>query len=400
MNPAKIIIIGGGFAGIRVALTLDRAKIPGSKIILLSDKPHFEYNPTLYRVVTGRSPLQVCIPLRDIFDGTRVEVLEDTIEHVNLAEKSLSGKSTARYHYDFLVLALGSETNYFDIPGLKERAFGFKSISEALRLKRHLHKSLAENNSQIVIVGGGATGIELAGELSAYTKKLGRLHDFNPSNLAIDLIEAAPRLAAGLPERFSEKIKARLQRLGVNIFLSRAVLREDLERVYLKDMELRTKTVIWTAGVKPNRLYAQIEGLALDQKGRVTVTERLEARGRADVFVAGDGAATPYSGMAQTALFDGEYIARAITARLQNKKVPAYQPKKPFYSIPAGPGWAATLIGDFAIYGRASWWLRRLADLRFFLSILPIRKALRAFWSESTLTESCPICTAEGGETK
>ncbi len=391
-TETKILIVGGGFAGIRAALDLAQLRLKNTRIILISDKPHFEYHATLYRVLTGRSPRAVCVPLRDVFAGRDVEVLEDEITRVDLAAKTLTGASGSHYRYDFLVLALGSETAYFDIPGLAERAFAFKSITDALRLKNHLHKIITEPNAQIVVVGGGATGVEVSGELSSYVKMLAASHHLATKNITIDLIEAAPRLVPSLPERASQKIKQRLQRLGVNIFLGRAVLREDMDHLYLKDMELSTKTVIWTAGVRPHRLYAQTDGLPLDKKGRVIVNSNLEARGLPAVFVVGDGAATPHTGMAQTATSDGRFIARVIAAKLNHKSVPPYQPKKPYLSIPVGSGWAATLLGHLALYGRIAWWLRRAADLRFFLSILPLRKALLAFSSETTLCESCSIC--------
>ena len=237
----KIVIVGGGFGGIRCALDLANQNLPGVDIILISDKPHFEYTPALYRVVTGRSPLEVCIPLREIFDGKDVEVLEDSITKVNVKEKKLKGSSGSKYSFDFLLLALGSETAYFEIPGLRDLCFGFKSINEALRLKRHLHelfstceKATMEEkvcSANIVIVGGGATGTELAGELALYARELAKKHNLRPSLVTIDLIEASHRLVPVMPEDISKVLKKRLHSLGVNIFLNRAVIKREIEQV-------------------------------------------------------------------------------------------------------------------------------------------------------------------------
>jgi len=398
----RIIIVGGGFGGIHTALDLAKRRLPNVKIVLISDKPHFEYHAALYRVVTGRSPLEVCIPLQEIFAGKDIEVLQDTITEVNLKAKTLKGSSGSNYSFDFLILALGSETVYFNIPGLKELSFGFKSIREALRLKRHLHElfNISQETSlekkvqtaHIIVVGGGASGVELAGEIAVYTKKLAKNHKLDPSLITIDLIEAAPCLLPALPEDISKKVEHRLRHLGVNIFLNRTVLKEDVEEVYLKDMEMKTKTVIWTAGVKPHHLYSQIGGLKFDQKGRVVVDEFLQPQGFENVFVIGDAAATPYTGMAQTAIRDGKHVAQVIKRKLRGKPLLGYQPKAPFYAIPVGAGWAAVIIYGLRFYGRIGWWLRRLADLKFFLSILPPRKAILAFQSGKTLCESCPIC--------
>jgi len=247
-----------------------------------------------------------------------------------------------------------------------------------------------------VIVGGGASGVELAGELALYTKRLAKLHKIDPSLITIDLIEAAPRLIPALPEDFSERVRNRLHQLGINIFLNRMITKEEIEKVYLKDMEIRTKTVIWTAGVKPHHLYSEITGLKLDKKGRVMVDELLQANEHPNVFVIGDAAATPYTGMAQTAIHDGRFVADVIEKKIYGRHSDPYQPRNPFYAIPIGPGWAATLIGHYRFYGLIGWWLRRLADLRFFLSILSFRKAILVFRSGKTLCESCEICLSEG----
>jgi NADH:ubiquinone reductase (H+-translocating) len=261
----KILIIGGGFAGIRVALDLSKKHLKNVKITLVSDRPHFEYYSALYRVVAGKSPLEVCIPLREVFEGTKVEVVKDKIISVSLEEKKVEGESGSHYTYDYLVLALGSETAYYNIPGLKEHSYNLKSISSALRLKNHLHQVFATYTrapqddkapiAHIVIVGAGASGTELAAELATYSKEMALMHEVDPRLVTIDLIEAAPRILPQLPERVSDTVQKRLRMLGVNIFLSRIVLKEEVEMVYMKDMQMRTKTVVWTAGIAPHRLY-------------------------------------------------------------------------------------------------------------------------------------------------
>jgi len=403
-NIKKILIVGGGFGGISVALNLKKKKIPNSKIILLSDKPHFEYHAALYRVVTGKSPLEVCIPLREIFNDKGVEIIEDEVIEIDIKNKRVKGKSESFYNFDFLILALGSTTSYFDIPGLKEFSFGFKSINEALKLKRHIHNLFEETKTKeadekikslnFIIVGGGASGVELAGELAAYLKNLSLKHKIDYSNITIDLIEAAPRILPQMPEDFSLKVAKRLRYLGVNIFINRKVIKEDIDEIYLKDIELKTKTVIWTAGVVTHPLYLKDQLFLLDSKKKVITDELLQAKGMKDIFIIGDAASTPYSGMAQTAVYDGKFVADVIEAKIKNKKMPDYNPKPPSYAIPVGPNWAAVMIKKkIKIYGLIGWLIRRLADLRFFLYILPFKKAILAFQNGKKITESCPICS-------
>lgn len=400
----RVLIVGGGFGGIKTALEL--AGHENVAVTLVSDKTHFEYHAALYRVVTGRSPLEVCIPLSEIFAGRKVEIVEDRITSVDTDKNVVSGEAGRQYQYDSLVLALGSETVYFDIPGLEKLSFGFKSITEALELKSHLHQVMTTCSSQpsqdekvcschIVVVGGGASGVEVAGELSVYARKLAREHGLDQSLVTVDLIEAAPRLLPGLPENTSRVAKERLGRLGVNVYLNRALVKEEIESVYLKDMKINTKTVIWTAGVKPNRLYGKVKGLEFDKKGRVVVDQFLRPKTLNNVYILGDAAATKFSGMAQTALKDGELTAENILRSCASQPLRPYQPSKPVYAIPIGPGWAATVILGTEVYGQIGWFFRRLADLEFFLSILPLPKAWSAFANGRTICETCNICVPE-----
>jgi NADH dehydrogenase len=398
----RVVIVGGGFAGIMCALRVSH-KLPTASIELISDRPHFEFTSSLHRVVTGHSPLEVCLPLREIFEGTRVRVTEDSIVDTNFANREVIGASGSHYRYDYLVLALGAENNYFNIPGVEEGAMTIKSIADALRLKRHLHTILSRlvmashevlmPAGHVVVVGGGPTGVELAGELAAYVRELALRHGVDPSIVTVDLVEAGPRILSRLPEDMARAILQRLRSLGVNIYCNRAVEKIEDEKIFLGDVKIEAETIVWTAGVAPHHLYRSFRGLTLDEKGRVKVDPYLRASGQERVFIAGDAAATPYAGMAQTAIVDGKTVGSAIVRLIRGEPPQAYQPKAPSYAIPLGDGWAAVLYHGFRLYGLFGWMLRRAADLRFFLSILPVRKAFVAFMSGWRLSESCPVCS-------
>lgn len=402
-NKKIILIIGGGFGGVAAALDLEKKCGGMAKIVLVSDKPHFEYQPALYRVVTGESPLQVCIQLADIFGKKKIECDRDTIISVDIKKREAAGASGSRYKFDYLILALGSETAYYGVPGIEKFSYGFKSIAEALKLKTHLHKlfslckrakSEAEKARllQFVVVGAGATGVELSGELLQYAKKLAKEHKVNPKNIAIDLVDSAPRILPAFSEKISQKISRRLESLGVKIFTNKKIEKENIVGLKTDGKIFETKTVVWTAGVKPNILYGKISGFQFDKKGRVLVDKFGASLGAKNIFIAGDGASTPYSGMAQTAILDGRLAAGNIARLLRGKKMRPARPKKPYYAIPVGPGWSLAIAGPFTFFGRIGWWLRRAADLRFFLSILPLGKALDAFIFSRTICESCEIC--------
>jgi len=407
MSEKKILIIGAGFGGIRCALDLAEHHLDGVKITLVNSTPHFEYHASLYRVLTGRSPLEVCVPLQEIFSGKKVEVVEDYITDVDFKKNKALGKSGSSYHYDYLVLGLGSETAYYDIDGLKEWSFSMKSIAEALNLKKHLHELFSESQKtkdgsafHIIVVGGGATGVETAGELVMYTKKLSEKHGIDPTLITIDLITSSSRLVPQASKEMSEKIRLRLGSLGVNVYLNRRVMKEEVEEIYLKDMRMRAKTIMWAAGVKGNELY-RIFNLPVNKKGQVIVNTYLQPFNNAtkkqynNVFVVGDGADTKYSGLAKTALHDGRYVSDAILRKLHDQNLVKYIPEQPDCIIPVGPSWAAAEFYDQIIYGRLGWYLRRLNDLKFFLSILPFQKAMTAWKEDGILWESCPVCRGE-----
>lgn len=374
----SILIIGGGFGGISAALALAKS---GSDVAirLLDPKTYFEYHAALYRFVAGGSVAETCIPYREIFAGMKnVEVLCDAAATCDLEKKIVTGTSGAQYRYDTLVVALGSEVTTFGIPGADRHAFGMKTAQEALRLKRHIEER-CEEVMNIVIIGGGATGVELAGELGSFARRLQRSRGWKKAVAKIILVEAADRLLSNLPEHVSERARKRLEALGVEMRFGENITSEHAGGVTLKDQSIKTETVIWTAGMCGHRLLKIVSGLTLNQKGRVIVDQELHPAGHRDIFVIGDSAATTYSGMAQTALYDGKYVADVWACERAGTEPPLYRPAPPIYAIPIGRGWAISLVGKRMFSGHAGWTIRRLLDLKVFLKMLPALRALRAF---------------------
>ncbi|MFC1653847.1 NAD(P)/FAD-dependent oxidoreductase [Patescibacteria group bacterium] len=404
-DQKKALIIGGGFGGVSSALEILKLDPKNIKITLISDRPHFEYHGALYRLVSGKSPLEICIPLREIFHGKPVEVLQDKIVDINLKKKVCLGESGAGHKYDYLILAVGNQTSYLNISGLKKHSYGFKSISEALKLKNHLHKtfekakkekliSQKKSATHIVIIGGGSSGTELAAELSFYTKRLCINHGINPKLAQIDLIHSKNRLIAELPKDMSIKIQDRLKKLGVNLVLNNKVTKEDAKSVFLKNAKIKTNTLIWTAGASTHHLHKNSKRFSF-LNNKVQVNKHLQATGHKLVFVAGDNTNTKYSGMAQTAIAHGKTIARNIV-NLENKTplVPHAQ-KAPIYAVPVGSGWAATKVNNNVFYGSIGWLLRRYLDWKVFSYLLPTKKALTVFKNGRTLNETCFVCESK-----
>lgn len=387
----KIVIVGGGFGGVRTALALANKK--NIEVKLISDQSYFEYHAALYRSATGRSPLEVAIPLSEFFSYAKnVEVIEDKIIKINEAEQKVIGQSTSTYGYDALVLATGNVTEYFGVKGLKEFAYGVKTIQEALKLKRHLHDQLlnAESERNYVVIGAGATGVELSAELTSYLKKIRQKHKIKHS-FTVDLIEAGPRVLASMPKKFSSKVERRLKKLGVKTIFNTAVKAENVDDIQLPKGSIASHTVIWTAGVGNNSLFAENSKLfEFGKAGRAKVDQYL--RTAPNIYVIGDSAVTKYTGMAQTALHDANFVASNLIRTSKGQSTSPYKPKRPIYAIPVGPRWAAVLWGETEIYGRLGWILRRLADLKLYLLFLPARKAVTTWRYGFKDEEVCPVC--------
>jgi NADH:ubiquinone reductase (H+-translocating) len=389
----KIVIVGGGFGGVRAALKL--ANNPKFSVRLISKQNYFEYHAALYRSATGRSPLEVTIPLVDFFESAKnIEVIEDTIVSINSDSKTLTGKSSTTYHFDAVIFAIGGTTQYYGIEGLAKYSYGIKSIREALELKRHLHQDLLSNSGpehNYVVVGAGASGVELAAELKYYLKKIRRKHHIRRRIFNVDLVEGGSHVLPSLPEKFTKIIHRRLRKLGIKIYLNTSVKGETVDAIQLPRGSIKSHIVIWTAGVANNPFFSQFpEIFKLSKNGRVGVNQFLEAA--PNIYIIGDSADTHYSGMAQTALHDANFVVKDIVKKSQDKPRVPYEPKKPVYAIPVGSHWSAVLLGDTIISGRLGWLVRRLADLKLYLTFLPLGKALSTWRYGMTVDETCKHC--------
>lgn len=394
-QPKEILIVGAGFAGITAALELYKQKDSNTHIRLVSTKPYFEYHGAMYRTVTGRSPLETCLPLWNIFSGTDVDVISDAVRRIDASNHKAIGRSGSAYRYDVLILALGTDPFFPDIPGIKEYTFGFQSERDALRLKRRVHSLFSDSSAPdsartFAIVGAGASGVEMAGEMALYAKKVAKCHGLSEGSVFVELIEAQERILPTFPEGAARRVEKRLRSIGVKIHLGKRINAIGPKAVtFSSGDEVRTKTVIWTAGLRANRLYKDLVGARVDSIGRVEVDEFFRAKGAENVYVIGDGAAVPDSGMAQAAVAHAKQVARVVGVE---GSLEPYHPIKSIYALPVGRGWASVTFGNFSIYGRIGWIVRRLADFKVFLMFLSFGRAWDLFRAGAVKSEECPQC--------
>ncbi len=380
----NITIVGGGFGGVKTALELSKNK--SNIITLISDKSYFQYYPALYGTATGRSHLQSWVPLGTIFAGhDNINVKIDTITKINKAEKTLTAKSGNIYTYKKLVIAIGVVTTYFGIKGLDTYAYGIKSYDEIMKLKKHIYREFSSpdtSTKNLVIVGAGATGVELSSALVSYLKRLQKRHGIKNRRVKISLIEAAPKVLPRMSIKASKKVAKRLKKLGVKVLVGKTVEEATVDEIIINDKPIKSHTIIWTSGVTNHPFFKDNESeFELAKNGKVIVDDYLQS-GK-DVYVIGDNAFTPYSGLAQTAMHDAIFVAK----HLKSKNPKAYKAKSPPIVVPVGEKWAVLEWKGVVLSGWIASVIRSCADFIGYRDILPIGQSLSVWHAQSIMED-------------
>lgn len=395
-HKKHIVIVGGGFGGIKTALEL--AKDKQFDITLLSDRDHFLYYPALYGTATGHSHRESSVPLDDIFDTHKnISVKVETAVSIDEQRKIIICKSGKEYQYDKAVFALGVVTNYFGIPGLAENTYGIKSIDEVNHFKEHLHAELVSElhlDKRYIVIGAGPTGVELSAALGAYLRQIATLHNVPHDRIHIDLIEANPRVLPRMSERASRLVAKRLRRLGVTVMTNSRVEAADDGSLTVNGKRLLSESIVWTSGVSNNAFFAANQhAFELAQNGRVVVNDYMQAG--THIYVIGDNAATQYSGLAQTALHDALYVADDIRRRAEHKPVKAYAARKPPVVVPVGDNWAIFEWYKLTFAGYPASLIREAADVIGYSDVLPIGRALGAWRAQRIREDNCVVCDGQ-----
>lgn len=369
-----VVIVGGGFGGVAAARGLGGA---ACRITLVDRRNYHLFQPLLYQVATaGLSPADIATPIRSLFrlqPNIRV-LLGEVIGARPASREIMIGRNSLSYNY--LVLATGAQHSYFGKDDWATHAPGLKTIEDATEIRRRLLTAFerAEGASDpaersawmtFVIVGGGPTGVELAGaivELARHGLE-GEFRTIDPASAVVVLVQSAPRLLPTFPPALSLDAALALMRLGVTVRLDAKVEHVGDHGVELSGETLPTRTVLWAAGVQASPAGAWLDAQR-DQAGRVVVGPDLSVAGHEDVFAIGDVAASlawggqPVPGLAPAAKQGGEYVARVIRRRLGGRSAPA-----PFSYRHAGS--LATIgrqaaVADFhglKVHGALAWWL-------------------------------------------
>jgi NADH dehydrogenase len=380
MSLPHIVILGCGFGGLWAAQALRKAQ---AHVTVIDRTNHHLFTPLLYQVATaGLSATAIAAPIRHILAGQRnVTVLMGDAKSVDPAQRKVLLEDGTPIGYDYLIVATGSMHSYFGNDPWAPYAPGLKTLEDALDIRARILLAFerAERETDpgrrapwltFVVIGAGATGVELAGtlaEISQHTLR-GEFRRFDPRIARVILVEGSDRVLPPYPPDLSQKALEQLERLGVTVFLNKKVTGVDGDGVTMGSERLAAKAVIWAAGVASSPL-GQSLGAPLDRAGRVQVGADLSVPGHPEIFVAGDLAAVAgVPGIAPAAKQMGRHVALNIKNSLTGKPRKAFRYRDYGQLATIGRKAAVAVIGKLKLTGFIAWFVWLVAHIYFLIN--------------------------------
>jgi NADH:quinone reductase (non-electrogenic) len=416
----RIVIVGGGFGGLHAALALKRA---AAQVTLVDRRNYHLFQPLLYQVATGGlSPANIAAPLRAVLRKQRnCDIVLDEVLGFDVPNRRVRLRNGG-LDYDTLIVAAGSRTSYFGHNDWERLAPGLKSVEDATGIRRRIllafeaadRESDPERRRQwltFVLIGGGPTGVELAGALGEISRHSLR-HDFrhiDPAESSVVIIEAEPRILGTFPEDLSAKATKALQRIGVTVRTQTRVTEIHADRVVLSTPTgtetLETRTVLWSAGVRASELatsLANATGCEADRGGRILVEPDFSIPGHPDVFVIGDMACykhagdRPLPGVAPVAIQEGKYVAKLIRRRLAGKTAKPFRYWDYGNLATIGRSAAVAQFGRLKFSGFIAWMLWLFVHL---MKLVQFQNRVLVFvqwaWNYLTFNRAARLITGE-----
>jgi NADH dehydrogenase len=407
----RVVIVGAGFGGLTCAKALAQAPVD---VTLIDRRNYHLFQPLLYQVATaGLSPADIAAPIRGIVRRQRsTTVLMGRVDAVDTARRTVS-IGARRVPYDYLVLATGARHAYFGHDEWEEHARGLKKIDDATEIRRRVlaafeRAEASEDREEqrrlltFVIVGGGPTGVEMAGAVAELARKA-LARDFRiirPESARIVLIEAAPRLLGAFSERSSAVARRALEKLGVTVMLGEAVTRCDADGVVLGGTRIESRTIVWAAGVAASAA-AKWLGAEKDRAGRIKVGPDLSVSGHPEIFAIGDtalaldAAGKPLPGVAPVAKQQGLYVAKLIGRRIAKRQAPhPFRYRNMGNLATIGRKAAVVEFGRVRLSGFPAWLLWSFAHIYFLIGFRNrLSVVLNWAWAYATFQRGARLIT-------
>jgi NADH dehydrogenase len=392
----NIVVLGAGFAGIRAALDLQGYLHDSDQyeIILVDRRDYQTYYSGLYEAATTEHAQveaktvkrTVTIPLSDVFGRGKVKIFKGYVERIDLENGQVVTDSRI-IPYDYLVGAMGSVADFYDIPNLDKYGFTLKSLDDAIMIRNRIEDLVIKKNSANIIVGGGGfAGVEFVGELHNLLKHECEVHQKDLNQFKITVVEGAKAFLPGLSDKVAAMVSARLGQMMVETKFSSLLTEAGKDYIVLNMKDrLDCDLLIWTGGVRAAKLPTDIS-LEHDKKDRVMVSEFLNLKYYHNVLVVGDNACfmdvvtnRAAAQTAQEAIRQGAHAAKNIFRMIKRKNLLPYHVGSVRFVIPVSGKYAIFYTPNLIVSGFWGWTIRKLADLRYFMSILPWPVALK-YW--------------------
>lgn len=397
----RVVIVGGGFGGLCVARRLVRkvARDAVEIVVIDAHKAHV-YTPWLYEVATAvsargkkgllkRAGKRAEVPFAQMPGFSGVRFLEGKVKDIARDGSHVVLEDGNTLRADALVIATGSMTNDFGIPGVATYASPLKTTPEAEHIARELGRIYTEvyegrlPRATVVVAGAGANGVELMGEIAAVRNAFFRARTSDATRVRLVLCDAAPEPVNMFHKVVRRRVAKRLASLGVEFFGNTALREVAPGELHALHVSLPFDLLIWSAGVKSRSEMGEVWGLPVNERGRVRVQETFLVEGRKNMFALGDAAArgaTPDPQSAQAAEAQAEVVAHNVLALVQGQPLIPFRPQAWQTLLAVGGSFGVGRVYGIPVQGRGAFWLRRLVDMKYFLSILPAHAALKVWY--------------------